>query len=326
MAAKKNTDMVVLNPDYLKKAGIVLETDKNAAANARAAMIADNHGKGYVPQNTGSDTVIQVMDYARRQIKAGENANRQVCIALASVDMAEGYKDAQDANGKPYTSMLSFAMDVLPMLAKSTVAGIISVGRNIYVPAIQKRFGASSSVLLELPPSTLDALKANLTNVDTRADTIEALKAATKNGGKVTQKLAKGIAKVVRDRAAMESKPAMTAGEMVKAAMQDANSLKKLYGDNATETDSKPSGTTKNGGNAESANYANTEEYNAIKAKLVEYISFGKGEQGCTMTTSSAENTSALCGYLRKAMLSNDVKIARGVCRALAELLESKNK
>lgn len=328
MATKRN-ELVVLNPDYLKKAGIVLETDKNAAANARAAMIADNHGKGYVPQNAGSDTVIQVMDYARRQIKAGENANRQVCIALASVDMAEGYKDAQDANGKPYTSMLSFAMDVLPMLAKSTVAGIISVGRNIYVPAIQKRFGASSDILLELPPSTLDALKANLSNADTRADTIEVLKAATKNGGKnggkVTQKLAKNIAKVVRDRAAMENKPAMTASEMVKAAMQDATCLKKLYGDNATETASKPSGATKNGGNAESAATGNTEEYNAVKAKIVEYISVSKGEQGCTMTTSSNENTAALCGYLRKVMLSNG-NASHYVCRALAELLESKSK
>ncbi len=323
--ATKKTDMVVLNPDYLKKAGIVLETDKNAAANARAAMIADNHGKGYVPQNAASDTVIQVMDYARRQIKAGENANRQVCIALASVDMAEGYKDAQDANGKPYTSMLSFAMDVLPMLAKSTVAGIISVGRNIYIPAIQKRFGASSSVLLELPPSTLDALKANLSNVDTRADTIEVLKAATKNNGKVTQKLAKNIAKVVRDRSAMKNKPAMTAGELVKAAMQDAACLKKLYGDNATETASKPGGATKNGGNAESAVTGNSEEYNAVKAKIVEYISISKGKKGYTMTTSSDENTAALCGYLRKAMLSNG-NASHYVCRALAELLESKSK
>lgn len=324
MATKKN-ELVVLNPDYLKKAGIVLDTSKNAAANARAALIADNHGKGYVPQNAASDTVIQVMDYARRQIQTGENANKQVCIALASVDMARGYEQAQDANGKPYTSMLSFAMDVLPTLAKSTVCGIIAVGRNVYVPAIQKRFGASSGVLLDLPPSTLDALKANLSNDDTRADTIEVLKAGTRNGGKITQKLAKSIAKVVRDRQAMDEKPTMTAGEMLKAAQGDSPALEKLYGKNAIETASKPSGATKNGGNAESAATGNNDEYNAIRAKIAEYISVAKhpATGGYIMTTS--EKPENLCGFLRKVMLTSDNNAPRYVCRALAEMLESKN-
>lgn len=322
MATKKN-ELVVLNPDYLKKAGIVLDTSKNAAANARAALIADNHGKGYVPQNAASDTVIQVMDYARRQIQTGENANKQVCIALASVDMARGYEQAQDANGKPYTSMLSFAMDVLPTLAKSTVCGIIAVGRNVYVPAIQKRFGASSGVLLELPPSTLDALKANLSNDDTRADTIEVLKAGTRNGGKITQKLAKSIAKVVRDRAAMDEKPAMTVGEMLKAAQGDSPALEKLYGKTATETASKPSGATKNGGNAESKATGNTDEYNAVKAALKAYISVSHDDDKYIMVTGNTENTASLRGFLRKAMTAIDDNSARLICRALAEMLET---
>lgn len=317
MATKKN-EILVLNPDYLKKAGIELDNTANGAATARAAIIADNGGKGYVPQNRASDTVVQVMDYARRQLKEGENARKQVCIALASVDLSKGYEQAQDANGKPYTSMLSFAMEILPNLAKSTVAGMLAVGRNIYVPAIQKRFGNSSSVLLELPPSTLEALKANLANDETRGDTIEVLKAGTKNGGKVSQKLAKNIAKVVRDRASMENKPAMTAGELLKAAMQDAPSMEKLYG--ALEK-SKPSGATKNGGNAESAT-ANNDEYNAIRAKITEYIHVNKGEHGYTMVTADNESTMSLCGFLRKAMLASNDKSARYVCRAIAEMLE----
>lgn len=325
MATKKaKTELpVVLNSDYLKKAGITLDMSKQAAANARAAMIADNHGKGYVPQNTSSDTVIQIMDYVRQQIQAGENANRQVCVALASVDLSKSYEEAMDAHGKPYTSMLAFSMDVLPMLAKSTVAGLLAVGRNIYIPAIQKRFGASSSVLLELPPSTLDALKANLTSDATRADTIEVLKAGTKNGGKVTQKLAKQIAKVVRDRAAMNEKPAMTAGEMLKAAQGDAPSLKKLYGDNKTESTSKPGGTTKNGGNAESKATGNTDEYNTVKAALKAYISVSHDNDKYIMITGNADNTASLRGFLRKAMTAIDDNSSRLICRALAEMLET---
>lgn len=316
----KNNELLVLNPEYLKKAGIALDNSKDAAANARAAIIADNGGKGYVPQNPASDTVIQIMDYARRQIAAGENANRKVCVALASVDMARGYETAQDRNGKPYTSMLSFAMDVLPNLAKSTVAGLLAVGRNIYVPAIQKRFGASSAILLELPPSTLDALKANLSNADTRADTIEVLKAAKND--KVTQKLAKNIAKVVRDRAAMgDEKPAMKASELLKAAKGDTPQLERIYG--KPETTSKPSGATKNGGNAESKATGNTDEYNAIKAALKAYISVSHDDGKYIMVTGNAENTASLRGFLRKAMTAIDDNSARLICRAIAEMLET---
>lgn len=318
--ATKNNELLVLNPEYLKKAGIALETGKDAAANARAAIIADNGGKGYVPQNAASDMVVQIMDYARREIKAGENANRKVCIALASVDLSKGYEQAQDANGKPYTSMLAFAMDILPNLAKSTVAGLLAVGRNIYVPALRNRFGASSSVLLELAPSTLDALKANLSNDATRSETIDVLKAGTRNGGKITQKLAKNIAKVVRDRCAMDNKPAMTATEMLKAAQQDAPALEKLYG--KTETTSKPSGVTKNGGNAESKAMGNTDEYNAVKAALKAYISVSNDNDKFIMVTGNAENTASLRGFLRKAMTAIDDNSARLICRAFAELLE----
>lgn len=318
--ATKNNELLVLNPEYLKKAGIALDNSKDAAANARAAIIADNSGKGYVPQNPASDTVIQIMDYARRQIAAGENANRKVCVALASVDMARGYETAQDRNGKPYTSMLSFAMDVLPNLAKSTVAGLLAVGRNIYVPAIRNRFGASSAILLELPPSTLDALKANLTNADTRADTIEVLKAAKND--KVTQKLAKNIAKVVRDRAAMgDEKPAMKPSELLKAAKGDTPQLERIYG--KPELNSKPSGATKNGGNAESKATGNTDEYNAVKAALKAYISVSHDDGKYIMVTGNAENTASLRGFLRKAMTAIDDNSARLICRAIAEMLET---
>ena len=316
--AKKTTDLLVLNPEYLKKAGIALDNGKEAAANARAAIIADNGGKGYVPQNPASDTVIQIMDYARRQIAAGENANKKVCIALASIDMARGYETAQDKTGKPYTSMLSFAMDVLPTLAKSTVAGLVAVGRNVYVPAIQKRFGASSAILLELPPSTLEALKANLSDENTRGDTIEVLKAC--RGDKVTQKLAKSIAKVVRDRAAMgDEKPAMKASELLKAAKGDTPQLERIYG--KPESTSKPSGATKNGGNAASAEHANNDEYNAIKAKIREYVKPNNNEFGIAIALTH-DAKSGLCGFLRKVMVSNDGKAANMVCRAIAEILE----
>lgn len=321
----KKSDLLVLSPDYLKKAGIELSNKPDAAAQARSNLTLAKGIAGYIPQNEASDTVIQIMDYARKELNAGESSIKQACIALASVDMAKGYELANDGNGKAYTSMLAFAMDVMPNLAKSTVAGYLAVGRNIYVPAINNRFGRSSSVLLELPPSTLDALKSNLsTNVDKLVSdaTIEALKEASKKG-KVTQRLAKGISKVIRDAQASEKLETLKPADIVKAAKNDAAALKLVYG----EKESRTGGATANGGNAQAqeakdAQEANTDKYNAIKAKLIEYIAINKGEHGYTMATSNAENTAALCGFLRKAMLSSD-NSSQYICRALAELLES---
>lgn len=318
----KTIALLDITPDFLKKAGIELETGKAAAANARAAIIADNGGKGFVPQNADSDFAIQIMDYARRKLAEGENANKQVCIALASVDMSKAYGKAIGPNGKAYTSMLAFSMDVLPSLAKSTVAGLLAVGRYVYVPALESRFGDSSGVLLELPPSTLEALKANLSNEKTCTDTIDVLKEAAKDG-KVTQKLAKGIAKVVRDRAAMDKKPDMDAGEMLKAAKQDTPAMEKLYGKSAAETTSKPSGATKNGGNAESAAHANAEEYNALKAKVLDYMIVSRNKKGANVIViGDDEKRASFAGFLRKVMVSADGKSANMVCRAIAEILE----
>ncbi len=315
-----------LSAEYLAKAGIEISTAENAAADARAALMAHNGGKGYIPQNAAADTVIKVMNYAREELEAGENANRNVCVALASVKMARAYEQANDANGKPYTSMLAFAMDVLPNLSKSSVASFLNVGETIYVPAIQGKFGKASNTFFALPPSTLDAVKANLANENTRADTIEVIKAAAKSG-KVTQKLAKNIAKVVRDRNAMVNKPAMSPIELLKAAKEDTSALAKIYG---TESASKPGGATKNGGNATSKATGNNDEYNAVKALLLTYIkpahSTAKTPDGkeMKMTNISMDvaTVESFCGALRKIMLSSDDNAARYACRAIAEILE----
>ena len=309
--------LLVLNPAYLAKAGIELSNKPDAATKARADLIAANGGKGYIAQNSASDTVIQIMDYARRELANGENSMKQVCIALASVDMAKGYELATDANGKAYTSMLAFSMDTLPHLAKSTVAGYLSVGRNIYVPAINKRFGASSSILLSLPPSTLDAVKANLSDDTTRGDTIEALKAASKKG-KVTQRLAKGIAKVTRDAVKNNTAKDVTATEIVKAAQGDANALKAVYGETPEK---RTGGVTANGGNAESANKsANTDEYNAIKARLASYIVVSKDHKSESISISIADYK-GLSGFLKRAMVSSNEGDAKTAIRALIEII-----
>ena len=318
MATKRN-DMLVLSPEYLKKAGIEINNTEKAASAARAAMIASNGGRGYVPQNKASDLVVQLMDYARQELKAGENANRRVCVALASVDMAKAYETAHDATGKPYTSMLTFAMDLLPDLSKSTVASYLSVGRNIYVPAINNRFGVSSKILLNLPPSTLDAVKANLSDDNTRGDTIEVLKAASKKDGKVTQRLAKNIAKVVRDRAAMENKPAMSAAELLKAAQGDAGANDKIYGQKAHKT----GGTTANGGNAESAAAASDEKRNVLVAKLKEYMQVTHDPNTGNVTISMDEKQAAnLSGLLKKAMVNtSDNAAAQIMLSALVSVI-----
>ncbi len=317
---------ITLDAAYLAKAGIEISTAANSANDARAALASHNGGKGYIPKNPSADTVVKIMNYVREELEAGENANRNVCVALASIKMARGYEQANDANGKPYTSMLAFAMDVLPNLSKSSVASFLNVGETIYVPAIQGKFGKASDTFFDLPPSTLDAVKANLANADTRDDTITVIKTAAKSG-KVTQKLAKNIAKVVRDRNAMKNKPDMSPAELLKAAKQDTNALAKIYGNEST---SKPAGATKNGGNAESKVKGNNDEYNAVKANLMTYIKptrkTAKGPDGQEMKMTNismdAATVEGFCGALRKIMLSSDDNAARYACRAIAEILE----
>lgn len=314
--ATKN-DILVLNPDYLKKAGIEISNAKDAAAKARASLTIANNGKGYIPQNAGSDMAVQIVDYVRQELNAGESAMKHVCVALASLDMAKEYENAYDANGKPYTSMLSFAMDILPNLAKSTVAGYMAVGKNIYVPAIRKRFGAASETLLSLPPSTLDAIKANLSRDDTRANTIEAIKAAARQGT-VTQRLAKGIAKTVRDAVENQTIGNLTATQVVKAAKGDAPSLKIVYPDKPQE--SRTGGATANGGNKEARNSHNTDAYNAVKARLMEYLKPVMDHEN-RMIVLSPSQTESLSGFLKRAVLSDDINDARMALRAIFEIV-----
>lgn len=312
-----NKDILVLNPDYLKKAGIEISNAKDAAAKARAALTIANNGKGYIPQNAGSDMAVQIVDYVRQELNAGESAMKHVCVALASLDMAEEYKNAHDNNGKPYTSMLGFAMDILPNLAKSTVAGYMAVGKNIYVPAIRNRFGAASKTLLALPPSTLDAIKANLGKDEYRNNTIEAIKAASKQGN-VTQRLAKAIAKIVRDAVDNKTIGNLTAAQIVKAAKGDANTLKIVYPDKPTET--RTGGATANGGNAAAQENHNNEAYNVVKAKMREYVAMTEinGNKGVAFTQTQIDG---LSGYLKRALTSNDENDARRVVRALLEII-----
>lgn len=320
-------DILVLNEKYLKDAGIEISNAPDAATKARAQLRSANGTKGYIPENPASDTAIKIADYVRQELSAGENAMKHVCIGLASLDLSGEYANAHDKNGKPYTSMLSFAMDLLPNLAKSTVAGYMAVGKNIYVPAIRKRFGASSSILLELPPSTLDSVKANLSNDDLRGATIEAIKAASKNGGNVTQRLAKSIAKIVRDASGNKTLSNLTAANIVKAAKGDTPTLKLVYPE---EQEKKTGGATANGGNKEAVDAHNNEEYNAVKAAILSCFkpkkSTAKSAKGdkmnvydISMDADSAKNFTEL---LRRSMVSSDENAARYVCRAIAEIMD----
>lgn len=317
MATKKELT-ITLNPEFLKLAGIEIGTGEDAAKQARANLFMANGTKGYIPQNANSDMAVKIADFIRTEIGAGESAMRHVSIALASLDMSEEYRNANDKNGNPYTSMLAFAMDVLPDLAKSTVAGYVSVGRNIYLPALKNRFGASSRLLAELPPSTLDALKSNLGNDELSGDTVAALQVAAKQGH-VTQKLAKAIAKITRDAKANGTLSSLTATQIVKAAKGDADALKKVYPSKPTM--SNPGGATANGGNNASSDAHNNEVYNAVKATLVKYIAPVKTGNTLTITLDKSNNES-LSGFLKKVMLDKDINTARAAVRAIMEILD----
>ena len=193
--AKKS--VLEMTPAVLAKMGIELDNTADAAKRARVQL--KEAGALYVPENNESGYLLTVLNDVRGAVDTVETAGQRIAIELALIDVTEAYKTAHNADGKPYTSTLALARDLLPHLQKSTVSSYIGTGRKTYLPAKQGAYGKAGKVLLDLPQSTADALKSVVGDDDTRDIALKAIAKATKGGKTLTQAKAKAIAKDIRD-------------------------------------------------------------------------------------------------------------------------------
>lgn len=189
---------IVITADLWKRAGITIDTSKDAATIARQNL--KDAGAAYIPMGTDSDNLLVIMDGVRTNIDASENARRNACVMLAAIDASGEYRKALNANGKPYSSTLALARDLFPTLEKSTVANFIGAGRSVYLPAINGRFGKTGSrVMLEQTPSNAAVLKGVIADESTRDAALKAVQEAVKKQGKLTKRAAQGIVKGIKN-------------------------------------------------------------------------------------------------------------------------------
>lgn len=185
---------IVITADLWKRAGITLDTSKDAATIARQNL--KSSGAAYIPMGTDSDNLLVIMDGVRTNLDASENARRNACVMLAAIDASREFRKALNANGKPYTSTLALARDLFPTLEKSTVANYIGAGRSVFLPAINGRFGkAGSRVMLEQTPSNAAVLKGVIADDNTRDAALKAVQDIIKKQGKLTKRAAQDIVK-----------------------------------------------------------------------------------------------------------------------------------
>lgn len=290
-----------LTPSFLARMGIELSDTPDTAARARDEL--KEAGALFVPTNAESGYLLTVLNDVRGAVELKEMAGMHIAVELAIVDATEAYKNAQNADGKPYTSTLALARDLLPGLEKSTVAAYIGTGRTTYLPAMQGAYGKGGKVLLGLPQSTADALKSVVGNEETREIALKAIAQATKGGKTLTQARAKAIAKDIRnggDGTGATGKAAESAGRSAGGAV------------NAAEN-----GDTK--AQAEVKELNDKEKLDAVKAIVrkafpVDLIYEKDGEKSLVLTE---DGGAALKEGINRAIQSADIEDARRVLVAL---------
>lgn len=197
--AKKNE--VSANAAFWRAAGIEMPSGRKAADIARQAL--KDNGAAYVPIGEKSDDLVIAANVVAESLATEANAKKNTAVVMAWIDKTECYKNALTANGKPYTSTLAFARDVLPGLEKSTVANLIGAGRNVYMPAIEGKYDAETNkALLTLNPSTAIRLKSTMGDKatdDERANTINAVMGVIREKGTVSKKDADEITKNIKN-------------------------------------------------------------------------------------------------------------------------------
>lgn len=284
---------IALNPEWLKKAGI--ELPDNASTRAKAVAELKEAGAEYVPMNNECGYVLNVLNAARKNATAMDKAKYEMSVELALIDRTEAYKLAKNADGKPYTSTLALARDVCPGLQKSTVANVIGTGRNVYLPAIEGKFGKSGKTLLELPPSTAAALKSVISDTTTQKDAISAIQKATKGGRKLTQADAKSISQSIRNATQERG-----AGGAVNAAITGNVAVRENI---STETDA--------------------DKLNKLKAELADAIpaALWSAQDGDITMTITSDGVTYLKAAISTACASSEPKDAKRLLVALRAIM-----
>ena len=214
-----------LSPEmaFWRAAGIEMPTGHKAADIARENLKA--HGANYVPLGETSDTVVIAADVISQSLITEENARKNAAVTLAWIDRTEAYKKAIAANGKPYTSTLAFARDVLPKLDKSSVANLIGAGRAVYTPALEGKYTPDvNKALLALNPSSAIRLKSAMgdkATEDERESAIKGIMDTLKEKGSVSKKDADEIAKAAKNPSADKAGGSVKGKKLTRKELRD---------------------------------------------------------------------------------------------------------
>ena len=209
---KNNTNenkALAVDAKFWKDAGIVMPTGHEAAEIARQALrVAGAH---YVPGGDSADSLVIAANVVSESVRTEANARRTAAVTLAWIDKNEVYKTAIAANGKPYTSTLAMARDLLPGLEKSSVANLIGAGRDVYMPALEGKYtAAQNTALLELNPSVAVRIKSAMGNKATaseKAAVIKGIMDVRKAGRNPSKKDADEIVKAAKNPSGNDDKP-----------------------------------------------------------------------------------------------------------------------
>ncbi len=197
--ATKKTEKDSLSPyaAFWKAAGIDMPSGHKAAEIARKAL--KDNGAAYVPMGESADELVIAANVISESFATEAAAKKNSAIIMAWIDKTEAYKRALSANGKPYTSTLSFARDIFPGMEKSTVANLVGAGRYVYTPAIEGAYDADTNkALMGISPSAAVRLKGAMgdkSTEDERKTAVNAVMNVIREKGVLSKKDADEIAK-----------------------------------------------------------------------------------------------------------------------------------
>lgn len=200
---------IAVDASFWRSAGIVMPAGHEAAEIARQAL--RDGGAHYVPAGDGADNLVIAANVVAESVRTEANARRTASITLAYIDKHGMYRTAIAANGKPYTSTLAMARDLLPGLEKSTVANLIGAGRDVYTPAIEGKYtAAQNKALLELSPSVAVRIKSAMGDRATpeeKATVLKGIMDVRKQGREPSKKDADEIVKAAKNPSGSQDAP-----------------------------------------------------------------------------------------------------------------------
>lgn len=198
---EKKVEFLTVDSAWIKKAGLNISLTHDAAEQARANLKA--MGAEYTDSSTDADKCLILMDEAQAAVDRADTSLKDAAVILATIDKGQLYRNVRNPMGKPYTSTLALAKDMWPRKAESTVAQILGNGRDVYLPALEGKFGKAGPMLLNQSPGVAAVLKASLKDDSKRKEILKAMVDKSK-GGKLTANSAREIVRGLKNASADE--------------------------------------------------------------------------------------------------------------------------